>query len=103
MESAWIDIVIGEIIAVSNNMKKQKKDPRFKEFGVDCIVDGKRNIIIMRPKATVGVEISWKIPNKPHNLVTNFMIIGNQWHNKKAEFKYKLLLKIIGFLFPAYK
>ena len=84
-------------------MKKQKKDPRFKKHGVNCIVDGQRNIIIVRGKSKVGVEILWEDENKSHNLVTNFMVIGNDWSNVKDGFKYKLLLKIIGILYPAYK
>jgi len=84
-------------------MSKTKKDPRFKKYGVDCIVDGLRNIIILRPKSETGVEILWKDKNKNKNLVTNFMIIGHDYKKKKDEIKYKLLLKIIGTLYPAYK
>jgi hypothetical protein len=84
-------------------MKKTKTDPRFNKYNVDCIVDGLKNIIILRPKAEFGVYISWKIPHKKNNLVTNFFIIGNDYHNKKDQLKYKLLLIIIGILYPKYE
>ena len=82
---------------------KTKKDPRFKKYGVDCIVDGLRNIIILRPKAEAGVKVSWKEPLKQKSLITRFHIIGNDDTRKKEKLKYKLLLNIIGFLYPKYK
>lgn len=77
-----------------------KTNNKFKKYGVNCIVDGKGNIIIVRQGSKCGVSIDFEKSKKIKSLVTNFNIIGWDFKRKRDKIKYMLLIELIGILYP---